>query len=255
MRRVLRTEGCLLVLCESGEASMHVSLHSEKFSKGQILILTPDIYCCVDEVSADFMARYISLSSPVIDKAYYKIPNSAFWEYLRRSPVLNPGSEARRLFEDWMAQTVWVLENAEGATLMEMLGNNVYNLFAALDIMLASVYNDKKGEPKFRGWSIVARFLSLLASHSSARNGVGYYADKLCITPDYLYKLCRSMYGTTPKRIIEEQLVVDIKTFLTDTDLPVGVIAHRLGFSDASYMSRMFRRATGVAPSRFRNSY
>lgn len=72
------------------------------------------------------------------------------------------------------------------------------------------------------------------------------------ITPDYLNKVCHRAYGITPKALIDQQLIVEIKSYLNDTTLPVGEIAELLNFEDASYMCRFFRRKTGMSPLEFR---
>ena len=53
--------------------------------------------------------------------------------------------------------------------------------------------------------------------------------------------------------MINEQLTVEIKMYLTDTDMSVKDIANKLGFEDPSYMCRMFRKETGLSPIQFRN--
>ncbi|MDE6451201.1 MAG: helix-turn-helix transcriptional regulator, partial [Odoribacter sp.] len=81
----------------------------------------------------------------------------------------------------------------------------------------------------------------------------GFYANALHITPDYLNKVCRRVYGLSPKMLIEQQLVVEMKSYLTDTHLSVSDIAVRLNFEDVSYMCRFFRRLVGCSPLAFRN--
>ena len=82
---------------------------------------------------------------------------------------------------------------------------------------------------------------------------MAFYADKLCITTTYLYKICRKALNLSPKELIDRQTVSEIKTYLANTDLPVKSIAEELRFEDASYMCRYFRRLTGVSPLDYRH--
>lgn len=79
-----------------------------------------------------------------------------------------------------------------------------------------------------------------------------FYADKLNVTPDYLYKLIYRSDNVTPKEMIDRQTIITIKTYLQNTDLSVKNIASELNFDDPSYMCRFFRRMTGVSPVKFR---
>ena len=44
------------------------------------------------------------------------------------------------------------------------------------------------------------------------------------------------------------------KILLTKTELPISEIGARVGFPDPNYFAKIFRRETGVTPSRFRAS-
>lgn len=59
--------------------------------------------------------------------------------------------------------------------------------------------------------------------------------------------------GMSPKEVIDQQIIVEIKTYLLNTDLSVKNIASELNFEDPSYMCRFFRRMTGVSPISYRN--
>ena len=76
---------------------------------------------------------------------------------------------------------------------------------------------------------------------------------RCCITTDYLYKTCNKVQHQTPKEIIDNFTVNEIKQYLSDTDLSVKDIARKFNFEDPSYMARFFRRMTGLAPLDFRN--
>ena len=98
---------------------------------------------------------------------------------------------------------------------------------------------------KDRSWIILRKFAVLLSEYCHISRDVKFYADKLCITPDYLYKLTKKAMEMSPKEIIDQQIIIEIKTYLTNTDLSVKNIAAELHFDDSSYMCRFFHRLTG----------
>ena len=59
-----------------------------------------------------------------------------------------------------------------------------------------------------------------------------FYADRLSITPDYLYKLVHRIEKISPKEIIDRYIVVSIKMLLQSTDLSIKNISAELHFDN-----------------------
>lgn len=79
--RSIKTEGCLIFLAFDGRATVSVNMCKKTvFRKGDLLILTPDVYLSVSEVSPCFSARYVAMSENVLESAYYKITSVSLWE-------------------------------------------------------------------------------------------------------------------------------------------------------------------------------
>ena len=61
------------------------------------------------------------------------------------------------------------------------------------------------------------------------------------------------MSGSTPKELIDNVVVAEIKVMLRYTDLTVQQIAYHLDISFESFLCRFFRRMTGFTPLEYRN--
>lgn len=251
--RPVKTAGCVLLMCVSGMASVTVDMRRYSLRRGDMLVLTSDIFMQVQRVSRNFSARYISLSDRMMEMAYAKLTDMSLWVCLHFCPVLRLSVEQFILLSDWMTQQHWIFANMVEDMAAQMVRGNVYNLFVAIDSKLI------ENGIKHAMWhpsgmrAIVNRFWMLVAEHFPKHRDVKFYADALNITPEYFYKVCRRVYDVSPKQLIDQQLAVEIKTCLADTDLSVKEIAERLCFDDDSYMCRFFRRMTGMSPLQFRN--
>jgi AraC family transcriptional regulator, transcriptional activator of pobA len=98
----------------------------------------------------------------------------------------------------------------------------------------------------------LARFEALLDAHFLEHWGVSDYARALHITPTQLSRLARAATGRSASALIDARVAREARRNLVYTNLPVSSIAYALGFRDAAYFTRVFRRATGLAPSAFR---
>lgn len=78
------------------------------------------------------------------------------------------------------------------------------------------------------------------------------YADKLGISRDRLSVLFRQRFGNPPYKY---QLMLKMKTatfLLMNTDLPIGEISERLGFSSPLYFSSAYKKQMKITPTDMR---
>lgn len=104
-----------------------------------------------------------------------------------------------------------------------------------------------------RSRTLIIKFLKLVAQHFRTTREVSFYAEQLCITTTYLYKLTHKRWYLSPKELIDNQTICEIKTLLSSTDMSVKEIAATLHFEDTPYMCRYFRQRTGISPMEYRS--
>jgi AraC family transcriptional activator of pobA len=83
---------------------------------------------------------------------------------------------------------------------------------------------------------------------------VGAYAALLHISAGHLSEVVKAQSGRPAIKHIHERLVLEARRQLFYTPLALKEIAFDLGFSDASYFNRFFKRETGVTPAEYRTS-
>lgn len=81
---------------------------------------------------------------------------------------------------------------------------------------------------------------------------VGYFADKLHLSPNYLSDLLKKELGTGARDYINEFLIDKAKTLLLGTNQSVSEISYKLGFNYPHYFGRLFRIKTGMTPKEYR---
>ena len=79
-------------------------------------------------------------------------------------------------------------------------------------------------------------------------------ADIFGFVPAYLRDVFRSKYEKSPMEYLQElRLECARKMLAQELKLPVKEIARAVGFNDALYLSKVFRRKFGITPSEYRN--
>ena len=99
---------------------------------------------------------------------------------------------------------------------------------------------------------IFNQFLQLLSRQEQKRQKVAFYADQLHITPKYLSSVAKKVSGKNPMRWITESTMQDCYSLLTETDMSIKEISHKLGFPNSSFFSQYFREQANVTPMEYR---
>lgn len=100
----------------------------------------------------------------------------------------------------------------------------------------------------------IAQFQQLVERDFMEHHDVEYYADKLCITSNYLNKVVKQTLGMTTKQFILSRIMTEAKRMLSYTSLSVAEIAQHLHFELSTYFVLLFHRAEGVTPNQYRDN-
>lgn len=71
----------------------------------------------------------------------------------------------------------------------------------------------------------------------------------------YLSHLFRQLSGMPLKQFILKSKIDEANYLLTDTNLSIGEIAVKLGYTDAHNFARTYKKSTGLSPSAYREAY
>jgi AraC-like DNA-binding protein len=98
----------------------------------------------------------------------------------------------------------------------------------------------------------IRQFGALLNEHYRTHRSVRDYADLLHVSANHLNALCRRVLNKTASALIHERVVTEAQRLLSHSALGVAQVAYELGFEDASYFVRYFRKYAGTTPEAFR---
>jgi AraC family transcriptional activator of pobA len=122
-----------------------------------------------------------------------------------------------------------------------------------LVIYMSRLYTEQFAEEKITtGYCMLKDFQALIGEHYYTLHHVAAYANLLSITPGYLNDVIKQQSGKTAIYHIHQRLIVEAKRRLLHTDLSVKQVAYELGFEDAAYFNRFFKRLAGDTPIAFR---
>jgi AraC family transcriptional regulator, transcriptional activator of pobA len=106
--------------------------------------------------------------------------------------------------------------------------------------------------PAERARAHVQRLQALLETQYRQQPGLPALAAQLGLTTMQLNRACRQVLGHAALGVLHARLLLQARRELAYTALSVKQIALELGFADAAYFTRFFRRGTGCTPSAWR---
>lgn len=107
-----------------------------------------------------------------------------------------------------------------------------------------------------RSRQLLNHFFELVGENTLlGQRSIAFYAEKLCISERYLFKICKKETGKTPKILVNEYIIGQIKNALLTSEMTHQQIADHFGFPDQSAFGQFFKRQEGMSPSEFRKRY
>jgi AraC family transcriptional activator of pobA len=97
------------------------------------------------------------------------------------------------------------------------------------------------------------RFADVLDREFARHHDAVHYADALRVPQSALSRALTQVTGRGTKELITERRMLEAARLLRFTDLAVGEVAFRAGFTDPLYFSRAFKRHHGEAPMAYRD--
>jgi AraC family transcriptional activator of pobA len=101
--------------------------------------------------------------------------------------------------------------------------------------------------------SVYYRFKSLINEHYRQIKKIQPYANLLNLAPARLNSICKSASGKTPAMLLNERVLLEAKTLLSNTDLSIKQVANDLAFSDTSHFVKFFKQHTNLTPVKYRD--
>ena len=102
------------------------------------------------------------------------------------------------------------------------------------------------------GRSRVDMLRELIGRHFREQLSAAAYARYLNLSPTHLNRIVRDETGMTVHDLIMARVIDEARRALVFTPASVQQVADTLGFSDAAYFSRWFRKRTGQTPGDYR---
>lgn len=121
-------------------------------------------------------------------------------------------------------------------------------------IYLSRLYTEQFTTDLLANRDLLKKFKTLIGEKFEETHDVATYAAMVNLSAGHFSELIKEQSGKTAIEHIHDRLLLEAKRMLFHTNSSIKEIAFQLGFEDASYFNRFFKRLTSSTPLSYRNT-
>ncbi len=249
-----RIDVLLAALCTEGTMKIKINLKEYEISEGTLAVYTPSNIIQIDYTN-NFKARVVAISSSFVKNIHIDIKNIIpFYMQIQNQSCQKLEEEDLFIFNQFFSLIKYVIQSPNTTHKLEVIQGMISaTCFVLMDSLGGNVQQHVISISQNNRQKIIfEQFMTLLNDHHQTERSVGFYADKLCVTPKYLSKLIKEASGRTAAEWIDEYVILEAKTLLKYSDMTIQEIAYDLNFSTQSFFCKYFKHQTGITPGEYK---
>lgn len=259
--RPCRFDCYMIIFCVSGNMCLNVNLAEVELKKNMMLVNVPGNIIKVNKLSDDegtgINYIVVAMTKEFVSNLTVDV-SKTFTDglALMESPVMKVGTDYAEQFHQHLKLIAQIIGSGvhHKKELVNTLTSAVLYLISGLWTEAVNNKNGKESLPASRNRMIFEQFMQLVTEYHTKYRNVGFYADKLCLTPKYLSKLVKITSGRSAPDWIDAYVILEAKNLLKHSNISIKEIVFKLNFPNQSVFYKFFKMRTGMTPSEYRNS-
>lgn len=249
-----RIDAIIVLVCIGGEMDCSINLKHYRIGTDMILVNFPDDIIQIH--SAESLEAYaVLISSDFLTELEidFKHRSDFYLDIRQKAVCLLPHAEIVTLKPYYMLLSDSI--GRQRAETPEVI-RGLVQAFSYTVISLMRLFRQQEEAEETSGMDrnkqLFNKFMALVKLHHACARGVKFYADKLCLTPNYLSGVIKEYTGKTATEWVNEYVILEAQIMLKDSDLSISEIAYRLNFPSQSAFGKYFKQQMGVGPKAYR---
>ena len=255
-----RVDGITWILCLGGELQVSMNLTPCRMTPHTLLVAGPNSILNVDEVSWEgfdvftlFMSKEfmhnVNIDLNMLQDNELHIPFS-------RQPVLNINPGDSELFQRYFELIYYnTCNNSDDIYVRSITRCIVAALcYQVLQLSQKLSATQENKAVQSRRVLYVREFMRLVQAHHVKERCVGFYADRMMISPKYLSLIIKEITGKSAAEWIDDFVILEAKNRLKYSGRNVQQVAYDLHFPNQSAFGKYFKHLTGISPSKYQRS-
>ena len=235
-----------LLYLKKGTSVRSKGLNEYEIHENQFFFLPAFQITSHENMSQDIEGYYLHFSSELFSDYPHILKSFPFLTFSAHpivsipennlSPILNLFSRLEAIYKDLKKEDLGLVSSY---------------LLTLLSEVKRFVENDNESAKGNAAARLTAKYKDALAQHIYQKQKVQDYADLLHVTPNHLNKCIKTIINKTAQNLLNEMLILEAKSLLKYSGLPISQIAEELCRQTPSNFTRFFKSQTGMSPKEY----
>ena len=245
------TYGAILI-CRKGKAMLNVNYKDWELYAGAVITLFPNdvVELKVDE---DFEVEILKYNPSLLREASLQLEQTVY-SSLREDRCRQDTPVVTNIINGMFGLLKVYFDQSECTCISQLVLCQLKAFFIGFHEYLQRNPQYRPDEVKsYRVRELFNRFMMLLEKDYKISRDVNYYAEKMNISSKYLTNIVNQVTGHTPKTIIDQYVILQLKLHLKRSTQSIKEMAWEFHFADVSFFCRYFKKHTGLTPQQIRS--
>ncbi len=249
-----------IMICRQGSARIRVNFDAWQLYPGAVISLFPNDVVLVSDMVDDsqsgqpFQVEMLQYNLSLLREASLQLEQTVY-SSLREDRCRQDKPVVTNIIDSMFRLLKIYFDQKECTCLSQLVLLQLKAFFVGFHEYLERNPEKRPDEVKSRRVrELFNQFMHLMEQRFRESRDVNDYASHLNISAKYLTNISRMVTGHTPKTIIDQYTILQIKNQLRMNRQSIKEIAWEYHFSDVSFFCRYFKKHTGITPLEFRNA-
>ena len=245
------TYGAILI-CRKGKAMLNVNYKDWELYVGAVITLFPNDVVEL-KVDGDFEVEILKYNPSLLREASLQLEQTVY-SSLREDRCRQDTPVVTNIINGMFSLLKVYFDQSECTCISQLVLCQLKAFFIGFHEYLQRNPQYRPDEVKsYRVRELFNRFMMLLERDYKISRDVNYYAEKMNISSKYLTNIVSLVTGHTPKTIIDQYVILQLKMHLKRTTQSIKEMAWEFHFADVSFFCRYFKKHTGLTPQQIRS--
>lgn len=264
------TYGAILI-CRKGKARLNVNYKGWELYEGAVITLFPnDVVelkvdgdckspetengdCKSPQTANSFQAEILKYNPSLLREASLQLEQTVY-SSLREDRCRQDTPVVTNIINGMFSLLKVYFDQSECTCISQLVLCQLKAFFIGFHEYLQRNPQYRPDEVKsYRVRELFNRFMMLLEKDYKISRDVNYYAEQMNISSKYLTNIVSQVTGHTPKTIIDQYVILQLKLHLKRSTQSIKEMAWEFHFADVSFFCRYFKKHTGLTPQQIRS--